>query len=215
MLPASLLSLGLTVCIAEGPAGAPADSLTRLYDSGRRFTEFLAAATSRRETWLDNYARARLEPDQLERARRVPGKWRLLVVAVDACGDSANTIPFMAALADSLSNVELRVVDPTAGRGVMESHRTPDGRAATPTVVLLDERGNDAGCFVERPLALQAWTQIEKPRLPEREWLDRKYKWYRDDAGRETVREIVTLLESAAVGTPRCQRPGASRPTGF
>jgi hypothetical protein len=210
MLATSLLSLALTVCVAEVTA-APADSLTRLYDSGRRFREFLAAATARRETWLENYGRARIEPDQLARARRVPGQWRLLVVAVDGCGDSANTIPFIAALADSLPNVELRVVDPTAGKGVMESHRTPDGRAATPTVVLLDERGNDAGCFVERPLALQAWTQVEKPRLPYAEWLDRKYQWYRDDAGRETVREIVALLESAAVETPRCQQRPIAR----
>jgi len=214
MLPASFLSLALTVCVAEGTA-APADSLARLYEAGRPFSQFLAAATSRRETWLDNYGRARTEPDQLERARRVPGKWRLLVVAVDACGDSANTIPFIAALADSLPNVDLRVVDPTAGRWVMEAHRTPDGRAATPTVVLLDEQGNNAGCFVERPLALQAWTQVEKPRLPEGEWLDRKYKWYREDAGRETVREIVALLEAAAVGTPRCQRSLPSGANGF
>jgi hypothetical protein len=206
MIPASILSLALTVCVAEGPV-APADSLTRLHASGRRFSEFLAAATARRETWLENYGRARIEPDQLARARRVPGTWRLLVVTVDGCGDSANTIPFIAALADSLPNVELRVVGPTAGKGVMESHRTPDGRAATPTVVLLDEHGNDVGCFVERPLALQAWTQVEKPRLPYAEWLDRKYQWYREDAGRETVREIVALLEAAAVGTPRCQRP--------
>jgi hypothetical protein len=210
MLATSLLSLALTVCVAEGTA-APADSLTRLYDSGRRFSEFLAAATARRETWLENYGRARIEPDQLARARRVPGQWRLLVVAIDGCGDSANTIPYIAALADSLPNVELRVVDPTAGKVVMESHRTPDGRAATPTVVLLDEHGNDAGCFVERPLALQAWTQVEKPRLPYAEWLDRKYQWYRDDAGRETVREIVALLESAAVGTPRCQQRPIAR----
>jgi hypothetical protein len=130
---------------------------------------------------------------------------------VDSCGDSAHTIPFIAALVDSLPNVELRVVEPGAGRWVMEAHRTPDGRAATPTVVLLDEKGDDVGCFVERPLALQAWTVAEKPRLPEQEWLERKYQWYRDDAGRETVREIVALLESAAVGSPRCQRPKADR----
>jgi hypothetical protein len=214
MLPTSLLSLALTVCVADGPT-VPADSLVRLYDSGRQFSEFLAAAKARRETWLENQARARIEPDQLERARRITGKWRLLVIAVDSCGDSANTIPFIAALADSLPNVDLRVVDPTAGKWVMEANRTPDGRPATPTVILLDERGDAVGCFVERPLALQAWIQVEKARVPEREWLDGKYRWYRDDAGRETVREIVALLESAAVGSPRCQRPRAASSNGF
>ncbi len=208
MLTSSLLSLALAVCVAEAPAHAvpPSDSLATLFASGRPFREFLAAATSRRETWLENYARVRLEPDQLVRARRVPGTWRLLVVAEDWCGDSANTIPYVAGLADSLPNVELRVVNSKAGKGVMEAHRTPDGRAATPTVVVLDEQGNDRGCFVERPLALQAWIAVEKARVPEKALLDRKYAWYREEAGRETMREIVALLEAASVGTPRCQR---------
>ncbi|MGH7559470.1 MAG: thioredoxin family protein [Gemmatimonadales bacterium] len=201
MLTTALLLGSLSLC-----SGEPSDSLNRLYGSGRPFKDFLAAATSRRETWHGNYGSAGVEPGGLERARRVPGKWRLLVVAEDWCGDSANTIPFIARLVDSLLNVELRIVDSKAGRWVMEGHPTPDGRPATPTVILLDEHGRDMGCFVERPLALQAWTLVEKPRVAESEWLEKKYAWYRADGGRETVREVVELLEAAAMGTPRCQR---------
>lgn len=193
----------LAACTAAPPQ--PSDSLVRLYESGRTFSDFLAAARSRRETWLANYAAARVEPEQLERARRVPGHWRLLVVAEDWCGDSANSIPFVAGLVDSLANVELRVVDSKAGRWVMEANRTPDGRAATPTVVLLDAEGQVAGCFVERSRALQAWVKEERSRAPDG-WVERKYAWYREDAGRSTVADIVLMLESAAAGTPLCPR---------
>lgn len=205
---AGALVLAPASCAGSG-ASIPADSLDRLHASGRTFTEFLRTATARRDTWTGNYAAVALDGALMARARAVPGRWRLLAVLEDSCGDSANTIPWVAQLADSVPGLELRIVNSREGRFVMERHRTPDGRAATPTVVLLDEQGRDVGCFIERPLALQAWVARNKPRLGSAEFLDAKYAWYRADAGRETVREIVELLESAAVGTPRCQAPPA------
>ena len=181
-----------------------ADSLERLYQQGRTFAEFLAATRARRETWLDNYAGAVIPEPLLERARAVPGRWRLLVVAEDWCGDSANTIPYLARLADSVATLALRIVNAREGRWVMEGHRTPDGRAATPTVVLLDSTGTDVGCFVERPAALREWLAGNRPRLSERGVQQGREAWRREDAGRSTVREIVELLEAARQGKPLC-----------
>lgn len=185
----------------------PADSIARLFESGRPFADFLRTATARRETWTGNYAAVALDPVVLARARAVPGRWRLLAVLEDSCSDSANTIPWVAQLVDSVSNVELRVVNSREGRFVMERYRTPDGRVATPTVVLLDQNGNVRGCFIERPLALQAWLSQTRVARPGTVSLEDKFAWYRNDAGRETVREVAELLESAALGTPRCQSP--------
>jgi hypothetical protein len=200
VLTAALLALGLT-----GPAFctdhsiAPADSLDRLYDRGRSYPEFLDATKARRETWLDNTRDATVEAALLARARAIPGPYRLLVVAEDWCGDSANTIPYIARLVDSLPQLSLRIVNSRDGRFVMERYRTPDGRAATPTVVLLDGAGEPVGCFVERPAALrEALTNRNKPRE------DIIAEWRRADSGRSTVGEIVTMLEAAAAGTGRC-----------
>ncbi|NOT07794.1 MAG: hypothetical protein HOP28_06275 [Gemmatimonadales bacterium] len=188
------------------PTPPPADSLAALYDRGRTFDAFLQSAKERRESWLGNYAAAVPDPGFLERARAVPGKWRLLVVLEDKCSDSVNTIPYVAKLVDSLGgSVTLRVVNSTEGKWVMERHRTPDGRAATPTVVLLDDQGNGRGCFIERPLVLQAWVAQNRAKLTDAEFVDQKTAIYRKDAGHRTVREIVELLESASLGTPRCQ----------
>jgi len=180
------------------------DSLERLYRRGRTFAEFLSAVRSRRETWLDNYAGAVLPRELLERARAVAGRWRLLVVAEDWCGDSANTIPYLARLVDSLPFVELRIVGSREGRWVLERHRTPDGRAATPTVVLLDSAGADVGCFVERPAGLREWLTDNRPHLSEGKLQQGREEWRRKDAGQSTLREMVELLEGAAEGRPYC-----------
>lgn len=198
LLLASLLAPLPTPC----PATAAADTLRVTYAQGVPFAEFLASAQRRREEWLTNYARAEaIDATLVARANAVPGRWRLLVVSVDSCSDSVNTVPYIARLVDQLERVELRVVTPDQGRAVMETHRTPDDRAATPTVVLLDEEWQERGCFVERPPKLRDHMEA----LPAAERFAGKMEWYRQDAGAETVREIVAMLEAAGRGEVQCR----------
>jgi hypothetical protein len=191
---------------AEGPpASVPADSLSALYAGGVTWTDFLASANARRALWLENYEAGEPAADLIQRAREVGGTWRFLVVAVDSCSDSANTIPFLARLVEAVPGLDLRVVHPTAGRRLMEAHRTADGRAATPTVLLLDEAYVERGCFVERPRALRRLL-AERASLGDADRFEAKMEWYREDRGSETVKELVELLEAAAAGTVICER---------
>lgn len=209
---ALLLVAGLAAVVGAGPAAAqaastdgsaqsdgPVDSVDyrSLWEAGVEYHAFFDAVRGRRDLWERNTARAAVPERLLARARAVPGRWRLLVVALDRCSDSASTIPWLAALADSLATLELRVVPPDLGRAVMAANPTPDGRPATPTVVLLDERWMPVGVWVERPSELQTWF-IENPEdLSHDQRHHRKMEWYDADAGRSTLREIVELLESA------------------
>jgi hypothetical protein len=128
----------------------------------------------------------------------------LLVVAEDWCGDSVNTIPWLARLAERTSNLELAMVSRSAGEDVMRAHRTPDGRAATPTVVILDESFGEQGCWIERPEVLQTWFLEREGRVPRDELFARTYEWYASDRGSETLREVVERIEAAASGSPLC-----------
>jgi hypothetical protein len=198
----ALLLLVLPACAQE-----PAATAGELWDDGVTFSDFLADADRRVEAWNENYERGRdLTPELLETARQIPGSWRLLVVAEDYCGDSANTVPYVAGLADALDNLDIRVVDSRAGSGVMDAFQTPDGRGATPTMVLLNDQGEPAGCLVEQPRPLQEWWLGEAKEIEDRdERYDRKYAWYDEDAGASTTAEIVEIMAGAAAGTPVCR----------
>ena len=190
---------------ATAPAVVRGDSvLAALYASGTDYRDFLAAAEARRDQWRANTERAVVAPDALAAARALPGRWRLLVVAVDGCSDSVNTIPYLAALVEGVASLELRIVMPGPGRPVMEAHRTPDGRPATPTVVVLDAAGNEVGCWVERPKALQDQAVAARAGGTLEQFQRGKQGWYDADAGASTVREVVAVLQAAAAGTPRC-----------
>ena len=120
------------------------------------------------------------------------------------CIDSVNTIPFLALLADAVPGIDLRVINSLEGAAIMEAHLTPDGRSATPTVLVLDRDFQEMGCWVERPSMLQAWAMENKKELGD-EFGPRKMAWYEKDWGRSTLDEVVTVLEAAAAGRPLCE----------
>lgn len=197
------LSPGDAAALACGPVpvGPVDEELREIYGQGRSYTDFLGNATRRAELWHGNTEKAEssIDPDLVERARAVGGSWYFLAVAVDACSDSVSTIPYLAQLVDLVDGLDMRIVDSTVGRAIMEDHRTPDGRAATPTVLLLDTDFEERGCFIERPLTLQTWI-LENDELPSDEVYQSKMAWYATDSGQETVETFVEMLEAAAAG---------------
>jgi hypothetical protein len=203
--PAEPLARSVVFDNSENPASATtAATLRELWEGGVAWDAFLDATSARRALWMSNADVAAVPSDLLERAMAVPGMWRILVVAIDACSDSANSLPWVAKLAELVPSLDVRIIDSTVGREIMESHRTPDDRAATPTVLLLDANWNEAGCFIERPVALQQWYSERQGTMPVRELTERKIEWYAHDAGRATLDEMVAMLEGAAAGSPVC-----------
>lgn len=177
---------------------AVADTLRGFYEGGAAYGDFMAAARQRVEQWRDNYARGGevLDPLVIERAKRVGGTWYLLVVAVDGCADSVNTVPYLAALTDRVESIGMRIVLPDAGRPLQETRRTPDGRTATPTIIVLDADWKEIGAIVERPAPLLAATAAWEAE-GERNIRGRRMEWYESDAGRSTVAEVLEIIERA------------------
>ena len=204
------------VAIAD-TTGAPRTALDSLYAAGRAFRPFLGDVRARRDEWRRSTDSARIDTALVARGRRVPGRWRLLVVAVDACGDSMRAIPVLAALDDSLPNLELRIVAPSAARAAQDANRTWDGRIATPTILLLDAQGRQAGCIVERPRPLRhaqraARGDLTTGRVTTDSLGKAMLAWWRADRGTSIAAEAVELLESAGEGIPLCER-GQTPPT--
>lgn len=186
---------------------APVDSTwLALYSSGQTFPDFLAAAKARREGWLRLADSARVSDALLARARSVGGTWRLLVVAIDACGDSMNSVPYLARLAASVPGMELRIVLPKDGRAVQEAHKSVDGRNATPTIVLLDADGRDRGCVVELPRQLRMWAHSVRGKVSADSLHAGIRAFYAANRGEAIVTEAVEMLEAAKANRVLCDR---------
>ena len=211
MITTIAFALGATVCAAttapspESPSTLFTDSTYKaLYDSGQTFTDFVSKATARKEQWEGNYA-MKVAPDVLvTRAAAAGTGWKLLVVTVPGCSDSVNIVPYVASLLDKVGSVEMRLISPALGKAVQEAHRTPDGRAATPTFILLDAEFNERGCWIERPSNL---IELMKNGTD----FEGKMAWYDKDRGASSLEEIVQMIEAAHAGSVKCA-PNAKTP---
>lgn len=176
------------------PAG-PAPDYAAIYEHGVSFSEFLGKASARRDEWTTRYRDAAVSTELVQRARALPVRRRLLVIAEDWCGDSAQSVPYLAKLVDAAPDtLEMRIVNSKVGRPVMDAHPTPDGRGATPTVVVLTAEGTPIAAWSERPAQLEAWSIEQRKVLSQRELHDRMAKWYADDAGQSALGEIMAIL---------------------
>lgn len=177
------------------PAVPQTPDYAALYERGITFEAFMEAVSARRGAWRGNAAAAAVPDDVAARARGLAHTWRVLAVAEERCSDSAASLPSVAKLAAAApEKLSLRIVDSRAGRAVMEAHRTPDGRAATPTLIFIRGDG-EIRAWIERPGALVAWIEEQRKADARFDLLPGKTRWYADDAGRSTLGDILALLE--------------------
>jgi len=102
--------------------------------------------------------------------------------------------------------LDLRIVLPVNGRPVQDSHRSIDGRTATPTFVLLDSKGADVGCIVELPRAIRDWAHGVRGTVSSDSLHAGIRRFYTADRGVAITTEAVEMLEAAKAGAPRCAR---------
>lgn len=210
LLSASLCGAPPATAPAPGPAGlAPsaahaADSLRHVYETALTWEAFFHQADDRRELWIEHWENATPHAELVERAEAAGGSWHLLAIAVAGCSDSVGTLPYVASLADAVPSLGFRIADPEVGRPWMEAFRSPDGRATTPTILLLDEEHELRGCWIEMPASVWEFWQPALERGEAEQMLDRKMAWYLEDQGREALTDLMEILEAAQRGEVIC-----------
>jgi hypothetical protein len=197
-LPTVRLVAAAALILAVGSEVRAQDvDLGKLYKDGIPFEEFLENASRRREAWHSHYTNGTPTHQAVQNAKGLNAEVRFLVVAEDWCGDSVNTVPYLARLVEKVPGWEMRVINSRRGADLMDQHLTPDGRSATPTILLLDADNHLLGAFVERPAILQEWFLRSEGEVERGELYEQKYTWYAEDAGEETLRELTEIARQA------------------
>lgn len=165
------------------------------FEQAITFDQFLDAAEANAELWRATDKRVAIEPGTVERAASIPGRWNILVMADDWCGDAVNSVPHIARLAEQVPGWELRVIGRDANPDLMDSHLT-NGSRSIPVVMLLDEELNECAWWGPRPAELQEWVMESGMAMPKEERYREVRRWYARDRGRTTIDELLTLMES-------------------
>ena len=165
--------------------------------SASTFERYLESVVKNRELWHGVFERVRLPEELVTAARAVPGGWHLVALSEDWCGDAVNTLPVIARLADE-AGWDLRVLSRDENPDLMDGHLTNGRSRSIPVVIVYDENFNEVGWWGPRPGEIQAWVMDEGLGVPSPERYKVVRRWYAQDHGRTTLRELLDLVRTAA-----------------
>ncbi len=125
-----------------------------------------------------------------------------LVITETWCGDAANSVPVIAAIADQNPLIDLRLVFRDEHPELIDQFLTKGGRSI-PKLIALDDDLNVLFDWGPRPEELQKiyWDWREKEdRVPYKEFHLTIQKWYNENKSSSIQQELVDRI--AAIGTP-------------
>ena len=160
---------------------------------GETFTEFLGSVQSHQTLWHQIHERAMLSQDARDAAASLPGRWYLLALAEDWCGDAIHVLPYLARLEEAFPDIHLRILSREENPDLMDSHLT-NGTRSIPVVMILDEDFQEVAWWGPRPGPLQELFLREIKSLPKEERFPKIRAWFARDRGRTTLKEILSRI---------------------
>ena len=162
-----------------------------LWSRAVAWRDYLNPAMQSYELWRGVFERVTIAEATLDefRASRLRA---LLVLAEDWCGDAANTVPVLAALAER-AGFELRVLPRDRFPDAMDAYLT-NGTRSIPVAIGLDAELHALGHWGPRPAALQAWMLANKAMMPSPQRYAYARQWYARDRGVTTLAEVLRAV---------------------
>nr|MDQ6924758.1 thioredoxin family protein [Candidatus Eremiobacteraeota bacterium] len=181
---------------------APADvaALRARFEAAPTFEAFLPAAVKHADLWRTTARLAKVPDEVVARVAALGGRYHLLVLSEDWCGDAVNSVPYIARLADLAPTLDLRVLARDENLDLMDAHLT-HGSRSIPAVLVYDDAFAERGWWGPRPSELQAWVLGPGHALEKEARYKEVRTWYARDRGRSTLAEIVGLLEQVSSNT--------------
>lgn len=157
------------------------------------FPAYLESVRESSHPWEEFFRRAVVPQGLLDRAQALRMGWKLLALSEGWCGDAANTLPYLARLAQASTRLELRVLSRDEHPDLMDAHLTGAARSI-PVVLILDDHFREVGWWGPRPALLQEWFLREIKGLPQPERYPKLRAWYARDRGRAILSEVLDAI---------------------
>lgn len=170
------------------------------FHSASTFSAYLETVEKNRELWHALARRVAVDEETRQRARAIPGRWNVIALTEDWCGDAINTLPVFDRLADVAGNIELRVLLRDENPDLMDAHLTNGTSRSIPVLIVYDEAFRERGWWGPRPAPIQEWVMTEGMKLDPADRYREVRRYYARDKGRTALDEFLGILERATAG---------------
>jgi hypothetical protein len=137
-----------------------------------------------------------LDSEVLKTLQNLKAKQIWLVIAEGWCGDAAQILPIIKLMAEASENIDLKIVLRDENEALMNQFLT-NGAKSIPKLIVLDENLNLINHWGPRPEAAKNLIIDYKAKhgIVDETAKIALQKWYLDDKGISTQKEIVAMLQ--------------------
>lgn len=135
------------------------------------------------------------DADVLEKLQHITSKQTWLVIAEGWCGDAAQILPIIKLMADTSENIEMKIVFRDENEDLMAEFLT-NGARSIPKLIVLDENLEVINHWGPRPEGAKNLIIDYKAKhgIVDEPAKIALQKWYLDDKGISTMKEIVGII---------------------
>lgn len=198
----------------------------RLIEKGMSYTEFInstieeIAKTNISELQDKELSRFNFKVLNLQRSSRITRTYKIsdelkniineisepqiwMVITENWCGDSAQNLPYIAAIAGENILINLRVILRDLNPDIMDQCLT-NGTRSIPKLIAFNNTGDELFRWGPRPkAAVNLINQWKEEGLEKSEWTEKLHSWYSRNKGVEIEKEFIELIASSVVNRVR------------
>ncbi|HSD64389.1 MAG TPA: thioredoxin family protein [Ignavibacteriaceae bacterium] len=194
----------------------------RLIEKGMSYTEFInstieeIAKTNISELQDKELSRFNFKVLNLQRSSRITRTYKIsdelkniineisepqlwMVITENWCGDSAQNLPYIAAIAGENILITLRVILRDSNPDIMDQCLT-NGTRSIPKLIAFNNSGDELFRWGPRPkAAVNLINQWKEEDLEKSVWTEKLHSWYSRNKGFEIEKEFIELIASSVV----------------
>lgn len=122
-----------------------------------------------------------------------PQLW--MVITESWCGDSAQNLPYIAAMASQNPLIDLKILSRDSNPDIMDEFLT-NGSRSIPILAAFNSAGDELFRWGPRPkAAVDLINQWKSEGLEKSEWVEKLHLWYARNKGAEIEKEFIDLIE--------------------
>lgn len=143
----------------------------------------------------------RLDEEVVRAVEALDKKMKWLVITEAWCGDAAQNIPYIAKLAESSENVELRLVYRDENPDYMYHYLTNGSKSIPKLIAYDDSSGDELFIWGPRPLLVQNMVmeykaQMNHEKLPFDQFSEKIHHWYFKDKNETLKKELLHIFRN-------------------
>jgi len=140
----------------------------------------------------------KLEDQLVKKINGVKSFWNWTVLVEAWCGDAAQNVPYLAAMASQNKNIDLKIILRDENLEIIDAHQTNGSRSIPILICTNKNTGKEIGSWGPRPsrIALKIRKfKISYPEISHDEFVKNIHLWYAQDKG-ESIQEDFSKLIS-------------------